>query len=108
MDRQRLGATDLRSAEMKFPLVHLEKTKYMRIMTAREQLISDIDAFLKRHRLTATAFGRMSVNDTAFLSRLRAGADVRTKTIERLHAFMATFDSRERDGRRRHRLETAA
>jgi len=60
-------------------------------MTAREQLISEIEAFLERHQMYPTTFGRLAANDTALVSRLRNGASVRLDTADRLRKFMADY-----------------
>lgn len=60
-------------------------------MTAREQLLADIEAFIARHAMYPTTFGRLAANDTALVSRLRNGATVRLDTAERLRRFMSEY-----------------
>lgn len=59
-------------------------------MSIRDQLLADIERFLARTGMDHTRFGKEALNDPAFVSRLRAGKDVRTKTIERIRTFMAS------------------
>ena len=61
-------------------------------MTARDQLLRDIDAFLARHAMPAATFGIQSMNDRAFLYRLRAGAQPRLDTAEKVRAYMQRVD----------------
>lgn len=63
----------------------------MQLMTAREALLNEIETFLARTGLSATAFGRSCLNDTAFVHRLRHGADARLDTAERVRRFMADY-----------------
>ena len=60
-------------------------------MTAREQLLSEIEAFLVKQDMRPTTFGRLAMNDTALVSRLRAGANVRLDTADSLRAFMTGY-----------------
>lgn len=60
-------------------------------MTAREQLLSEIEAFLVKQDMRPTMFGRLASNDTALVSRLRAGANVRLDTADNLRAFMSSY-----------------
>ena len=60
-------------------------------MTAREKLLADVEAFLTRHDMNHTRFGKLALNDTAFVTRLRAGKDLRFDTADRVRAFMDTY-----------------
>lgn len=53
------------------------------------RLIDEIEAFLKAREMSATAFGRLALNDPPFVAQLRAGRDVKESTIERVRAFIA-------------------
>ena len=61
-------------------------------MTARDQLLREIEAFLARHHIPAATFGAQSMNDRAFLYRLRDGAQPRLDTAEKLRAYMDRID----------------
>lgn len=58
---------------------------------ARQQLLDEIEAFLKKHSMFASYFGRDAINDTALVSRLRAGGTVQLETADRLRAFMRGY-----------------
>jgi hypothetical protein len=60
-------------------------------MTIREQLLGEIEEFLTRHGMSASRFGRLAANDTALVSRMRAGTAVRIDTADRLRQFMAEY-----------------
>jgi hypothetical protein len=64
-------------------------------MTHQEKLLADIDAFLGPRTMAESTFGRLSVNDGKFVARLRAGADFRSKTAERVRKFMAAHKAAE-------------
>lgn len=57
-------------------------------MPEREKLLREIEAFLKARKMGDSTFGRQAVNDGKFVHRLRAGADVTTRTLSRVRAFM--------------------
>lgn len=50
---------------------------------------SEVEAFLRDGRLTASAFGDKAAGDSNFVSDLRAGRECRKRTRERVRAFMA-------------------
>ena len=52
-------------------------------------LIGTIAGFCRRHGMAESTFGRRSVNDGKFVSRLRDGARVTPETLARVAAFMA-------------------
>jgi len=58
---------------------------------ARAQLLSDIEEFLRRNNMFATEFGRRVANNTALVTRLRSGLDVRLETADRIRKFMAQY-----------------
>jgi hypothetical protein len=62
-------------------------------MSTHEQLLSEIEGFLQRHRLAPSTFGLRSVNDAKLVANLRSGADVTTRTLDRVRAFMRQQDA---------------
>lgn len=68
-------------------------------MSIRDELLTDIERFLRRTGMDHTRFGKEALNDPAFVSRLRSGKDVRTRTVERIRKFIA--DNRRSLARRR-------
>lgn len=77
-------------------------------MTAREQLLSEIEAFLERSGLSPSRFGFEALNDRGFMNRLRAGADVTLGTAERLRAFMSGYEPPKQPPSRGAALSSAA
>jgi len=57
--------------------------------TLREQLLHEIDDFLKLTGMDPTSFGEKVLNDRAFVHRLREGSDVRTRTVDRIRTYIA-------------------
>lgn len=58
------------------------------MINERDKLLQEIETFLKAHGMYPSYFGRDAINDTALVSRLRAGGDVRLETVDRIRAFM--------------------
>ncbi|WP_143005035.1 hypothetical protein [Novosphingobium aromaticivorans] len=54
-------------------------------------LLDDIEQFLERHALSATALGQQALGDRHFVRQLRAGRDVRMSTVERVRRFMDEY-----------------
>lgn len=57
-------------------------------MTQSELFLADIDAFLERSGMTATAFGRAALNDPNFVGDLRQGRKPNLGLVDRVHAFI--------------------
>lgn len=64
----------------------------MNVMTHAE-LIERIDAFLSRHAMAETTFGRRATGEPALVSTLRDGRSPSLATLNRLAAFMAERDA---------------
>ncbi len=58
-------------------------------MCIRDQLLTEIDAYLAVAQVAATTFGRLAVNDGKFVGRLRAGKGVTIRTVERARKYIA-------------------
>ena len=78
------------------------------MMTARDQLLAEIEAFIVAHDMPASTFGKLFSNDTAFVSRFRAGATVRLDTAERLRLFMKLYQAPKASRSRRGNASLAA
>ena len=46
---------------------------------------------MKRHHMAAAEFGLRCMNDVAFVYRLRGGLDIRTRTLDKVQAFMRDY-----------------
>ena len=57
-------------------------------------LLAEIAGFCRRTHIAESTFGRLAVNDGKFVSRLRFGGKVTTRTLERVRGFIATYESR--------------
>jgi hypothetical protein len=59
-------------------------------MTSRRaKLISDIEAFCRRHEMATSTFGRLAVNDGKFFDRLKDGKNIGFNTADKVDEFMA-------------------
>lgn len=54
-------------------------------------LLSDIDAFLRIHKLSESAFGRHAVNDWKLIRQLKSGRRLWPDTEARVRTFMITY-----------------
>jgi 2,4-dienoyl-CoA reductase-like NADH-dependent reductase (Old Yellow Enzyme family) len=57
-------------------------------MLTAEKFLSEIDAFLKRSGMSATAFGREALNDPSFVHDLRNGRKPNLGVVSRVGDFM--------------------
>jgi hypothetical protein len=57
-------------------------------MSTHEQFLSEIEDFLTGESMRPTTFGLKAVNDAKFVTNLRNGADVTTRTMDRVRAFI--------------------
>ena len=53
-----------------------------------DHLISRIEAYCARYRISETTFGNRAINSGKFVPRLRAGGSLTLKTLQRLDRFM--------------------
>lgn len=65
-------------------------------MSTHEQFLAEIETFLKGNNIAPTTFGLRSVNDAKFVQKLRSGADVTTRTMDRVREFMRGFKAEGR------------
>jgi hypothetical protein len=56
-----------------------------------QELLYAIEAFLVHHDMSATAFGSLSLNDPAFVQRLRGGREPRFAVREKVWKFMREY-----------------
>jgi hypothetical protein len=61
-----------------------------------EQLLVDISDFCRKLGLAESTFGRAAINDGKLVSRLRNGGRITTHTLDKIHAFMANYETDER------------
>ena len=73
--------------------------------TIRDQLLSEIEAFLAGSGMSPTDFGLQVCNDGSFVARLRNGTDPRGATVDRCRAFITRY--RADDGAPRSRPRRA-
>ncbi len=59
-------------------------------------LLTDIDAFLRVHKLSDSAFGRQALNDWKLIRQLRAGRRLWPDTEGRVRTFMASYRPKAR------------
>ncbi len=59
-------------------------------------LLTDIDAFLRVHKLSDSAFGRQALNDWKLIRQLRAGRRLWPDTEDRVRGFMAGYRPKAR------------
>ena len=57
-------------------------------MTHAEQFLTDIEAFLERTGMAASAFGKSAVGDPNFVGDLRDGRKPNLGLVDRIHEFM--------------------
>lgn len=62
--------------------------------TAKAQLLADIEAFIAKHDLRASYFGRDVCGDFSLVNRLRRGGDVRLETADKIRRYMADYKPR--------------
>ena len=61
------------------------------MISAREQLIAEIEAFCRLHEMPVSTFGRLAFNNTALVHRMRKGRNVGIDTAEAIRLFMKAY-----------------
>jgi hypothetical protein len=59
-----------------------------------ESFLSDIECFQKLYSLPDRDIGRLALNDTAFLLRIRAGKSPTLARVEKVYEFMIEYIGR--------------
>ena len=64
--------------------------------TPADKFLSEIDAFLKRKEMSASAFGRAALNDPNFVMDVRAGRMPNLGLVKRVYDFIASQEEAAR------------
>lgn len=70
-------------------------------MPEREKLLKEIRAFLAKHKMAPSRFGRDAMNDANFVARIsdtESPRDVKSETIDHLRRWMAEHKPRPTGG----------
>lgn len=54
-------------------------------------LIAEIDAFIAKHGMAESTFGRKVASDWRLVSQLRNGREPRSRTVARIRKFMGSY-----------------
>lgn len=65
-----------------------------RAMSTHDKFLSEIEAFLTEESMRPTTFGIRAMNDAKFVTKLRDGADVTTRTMDRVRQFICEYPKR--------------
>lgn len=57
-------------------------------MTSREELLSEVEAFLAHTGMPNTTLGALALRDPSFVANLRAGRNITLRTADRVRTFM--------------------
>lgn len=63
-------------------------------MTIHENLLADVEAFLKLSGMPESTFGRGATGHWGLVTRIRRGDDLRISTVERVRAFIEAETAR--------------
>jgi hypothetical protein len=73
-------------------------------MSTAQTILKEIEAFILKHDIAHSEFGKMAVEDGHLIRYLRNGGGIGAFRIDRLRKFMAEFDAtKQRRVRRRRR-----
>ena len=61
-------------------------------MTTKEKFLKDIKSFMKKHKMSASAFGEQFTGSPKFVFDLEKGRNVGLNTVERIQTKMKIFD----------------
>ncbi len=63
------------------------------VMSEHDQIVEEIERFIARTGMTPTAFGKLAVNNGRLVGDLRRGRDIRLSTVERIRAFIRSYEA---------------
>ena len=58
------------------------------------KFLHEVEDFLARHNMTGARLGKLALNDTRFVDRLRDGASPRLVSADRIREFMRNYKPR--------------
>jgi hypothetical protein len=64
--------------------------------TTHEQLLADVEQFLKSEGMSPTRFGWLAARDYTAVTRLRQGKGITLRRADRYREFMASFKAEKR------------
>jgi len=67
----------------------------MKIKIAHPELLAEIEAACARVGMSVTEFGRMALNDAAYVNNLRLGRECKMATIAKVRASIALLKRRK-------------
>lgn len=70
-------------------------------MTANQQLLAEINAFLKISGMAATTFGKVAAGNSQIVERMVAGGSVTLRTADRIRNFIRRKTEELEKARRR-------
>ena len=77
-------------------------------MSTHAEFLADIEAFLIKHGMPKTRLGREAMHDTAFVSRIRSGMDLRTRQMDRVYKWMAEYKPEKKSSKAKDRGRSLA
>lgn len=60
-------------------------------MNAQQSFLAEVDAFLKRHEMSDSRFGKEALKDPNFVLELRGGRSPGINTVEEVRTFMLSY-----------------
>ena len=57
----------------------------------QQEFNAEVEEFLERTNVPATTLGKLALGNTAFVSRLRSGAETKTSTMETVREWIKAF-----------------
>ncbi len=64
-------------------------------MSIQDSLLKEIEAFLADKHISETAFGIAAINDGKLIARLRAGANMTLRTLDKVREYLDAAPTRE-------------
>lgn len=60
-------------------------------MTEHQKLVAEVEAFLLKHSMGSSIFGRLYNGNPAFVLKMRRGRELRIDAAAKLRAWMAAY-----------------
>lgn len=77
-------------------------------MSTNQILLSEIEAFLERHKMAPTVFGVAAVSDGHLVRKLKSGRGITTNKMDRIRDFIRDYKPGGQRSRGRCRAVSAA
>lgn len=90
-----MNKNQLYKGKINFYIIYIANYQYLiyilNMIITKEQIIKDIEEYLKKVNMKESKFGKIYFNDTSLIYRLRKGLDPRLSTVNKIYEVINCY-----------------